>query len=825
MTSKRVLFSVAAFVVFCVISYIIVVEKLDKQNGPVRPYYPVENQDDVHVSPTPLPSTTDDVVDFEDFVEDPEDSNLIPEDVSNSTSGAAPGFKMVFYRSIGNDLPPRHAIGQCYNNVKFMLENEDEFPGVEKRWIVNKIVNKEQETLILNLLREHKQKFIHIPIDLAESRHRHMRYEGFVKKGENPDILHTAKFQRMTPKEKYEMVEAMYHDKIIYVMDVNGARNRMIQDAIENGKADWVLPFDGNCFMTQESYRAIVDGIRKYGKETKYFAVPMLRVRSNDQLFDGTLNISEAKEEHQLIFRKDAKERFNENMRYGRREKIEMLWRLQIHGVWDTWRQSAGPWEKKEWMFSTDAPIPETGVPIISWIARLYSGQANLEVAGQGDNRALRRSEGVFRLLEWVDLQAAEKFYGFNFSNLLAWDENILEEQREAWKNGDVEISGLITSLLSSANASLSQGPWSVTDKSTFAPSEDAHDYFTVAPYYWPNQSSDDGLPYEFVKDVRVPGTALCSEGSDEFDQCRLNNMIRNTTVLGLAYYFTGDETYILKAAENLQVWFLDPETRMNPHLRYAQVARGVNDNIGFSIGLQETRDFFYLLDIFRLAHRAGALSSDEMLQSKQWMREFLDFLLDSDQAQYEYIRPNNRGLFFDLQVASIAAFVGDWAEFLAHTERSKARMLQQFDYDGTMVNELAAADALNQEMLALQAWFQLARIASMAGVDLYNFKSKQMKSPYLLKAVQSRVPQFNQSWSSPSGPWSHSQASKEVMKRMLPIYYAAKHAYGDLLADSVPDSEYSKIPSAFSVTGEFNPVFGIQLYWNLGTFRTTNHQ
>ena len=42
----------------------------------------------------------------------------------------------------------------------------------------------------------------------------------------------------------------------------------------------------------------------------------------------------------QLIFRRDAVERFNVDMRYGRRSKVEMLWRLGIPGPWDTWYAS-----------------------------------------------------------------------------------------------------------------------------------------------------------------------------------------------------------------------------------------------------------------------------------------------------------------------------------------------------------------------------------------------------------------------------------------------------------------------------------------------------
>ena len=45
-------------------------------------------------------------------------------------------FEFVLFRSIGNDLPPRHEVGQTYRNVKFILENEKDFPGLEKRWCV-----------------------------------------------------------------------------------------------------------------------------------------------------------------------------------------------------------------------------------------------------------------------------------------------------------------------------------------------------------------------------------------------------------------------------------------------------------------------------------------------------------------------------------------------------------------------------------------------------------------------------------------------------------------------------------------------------------------
>lgn len=155
-----------------------------------------------------------------------------------SKPGGASGSpsKYILYRAIGNDLPPRHALGQSYTNVKYILENEEPIPEVEKRWVVNRIVVKEEEDKILKLLDEHGQKYIHVPIVLEDYAQRNIRYEGF---GEE-DIIHSKYFRESEQKQQIEIVDAMLHDKNLYVMHNNGARNIMLEDGIKNG-AEWIM--------------------------------------------------------------------------------------------------------------------------------------------------------------------------------------------------------------------------------------------------------------------------------------------------------------------------------------------------------------------------------------------------------------------------------------------------------------------------------------------------------------------------------------------------------------------------------------------------------
>lgn len=47
---------------------------------------------------------------------------------------------------------------------------------------------------------------------------------------------------------------------------------------------------------------------------------------------------------------------------------------------------------------------------------------------------------------------------------------------------------------------------------------------------------------------------------------------------MALLYWYTGEEKYAEHAARLARVFFLDPATRMNPHLTYAQTVPGLED-------------------------------------------------------------------------------------------------------------------------------------------------------------------------------------------------------------------------------------------------------
>ena len=140
-----------------------------------------------------------------------------------------------------------------------------------------------------------------------------------------------------------------------------------------------------------------------------------------------------------------------------------------------------------------------------------------------------------------------------------------LVETRKRLHANDASPLPALNKLKRDADDALNGGTFSVVHKELAPPSGDKHDYMSIAPYWWPNPNTPNGLPY-----VRRDGEVNL-ERDQTSDRRRLDDLVRGVTTLALGYFFTGREDYAAHAARLMRAWFLDDATRMNPHLRYAQ--------------------------------------------------------------------------------------------------------------------------------------------------------------------------------------------------------------------------------------------------------------
>ncbi len=144
--------------------------------------------------------------------------------------------------------------------------------------------------------------------------------------------------------------------------------------------------------------------------------------------------------------------------------------------------------------------------------------------------------------------------------------ETLLRTQR-AGKGGHPRLSTAYRQLIRAADAALRNAPFSVMHKTTLPPSKD--DYLSIAPYWWPNTATPDGLPY-----IRRDGE-VNPERDVVGDRTPFIGMMAAVWSLSLAFWMTQQARYAVHAALLLRTWFLDPATRMTPHLTYAQIRRG----------------------------------------------------------------------------------------------------------------------------------------------------------------------------------------------------------------------------------------------------------
>jgi hypothetical protein len=117
--------------------------------------------------------------------------------------------------------------------------------------------------------------------------------------------------------------------------------------------------------------------------------------------------------------------------------------------------------------------------------------------------------------------------------------------------------------ILKAANAALLLEPVTITRFPARLSEGGLNGFYSNGDYWWPDPAKPDGLPY-----VQRDGES----NPNNFAQHRLavRDLRDAVAALGAAYKITGDDRYVAKAVAFLRVFFLDPKTRMNPHLKYA---------------------------------------------------------------------------------------------------------------------------------------------------------------------------------------------------------------------------------------------------------------
>jgi len=285
--------------------------------------------------------------------------------------------------------------------------------------------------------------------------------------------------------------------------------------------------------------------------------------------------------------------------------------------------------------------------------------------------------------------------------------------RKEAWTQDAVRR------LRAEAEKRLKEGPWSVTTErpKSLDLDLDVHDYYSQAPFWWPDPTNPTGA-YVHKDGQLNPDRFLANRNA-------LSAMCESVYTLGAAAFLLDDPRYARRAARDINTWFVNPKTRMNPNLEFAQVINGSSAARGE--GILEGRVFIHAIQGMEFLAHTGAWDSKDQAAVHRWFEEYLTWLTRSKKGQYEKKSGNNHASWWTAQTAAVASFVQNRAvENMTFAYYRERILPSQIHADGSAPREEAGTRSPFYSAFNLEAYATTCRIAQVNGEDLWNVEGKK---------------------------------------------------------------------------------------------------
>ena len=330
----------------------------------------------------------------------------------------------------------------------------------------------------------------------------------------------------------------------------------------------------------------------------------------------------------------------------------------------------------------------------------------------------------------FLNLQAAEK--------LLLMQEARLGQLKSAYEGREdsslpPEAKTMAIKSVKEADKRVGKPVITITENENLQASKDPHDYFSIGRYFWPDPSKSDGLPWINRDGETNPDAVKAS------DEKKLGEMIHAVEYLALAYYLTGEEKYGAEAARFLRGFFLDAETKMNPHLDYGQSVPGKATGRGW--GLIDTRGFMVLPDVLKLLERCPAWTAKDREGMKAWWTAYGNWMQTSKIGLQEKSAPNNHGAAYDVQLSAVLVMAEKENEAKKVLGESLANRLDaHITPEGKQPRELARTKSWSYSCFNLKNICKGGVMAQSLGVGFWDHQGPEGRGS-LKKAMLFLVP------------------------------------------------------------------------------------
>lgn len=608
------------------------------------------------------------------------------------------------YRILGNEVPGRHKQGQTLQNLQYMLEHEPELEGWRKRFVLNRMLNQTMERQAMDMLEGRGLEYLRIEFIKEEYR----RITLDTNCLPHPEYLLSDEFNRLKESRQARLMFAIYRLKNIYVYNNNGARNAALREGKSLG--NWTLPWDGNCFLEKQEWMDVSEAMGS--SNMHYLTVPMRRLVElpHDSPANADCHMAE---EPQIAFHCTSNLTFDEEFYYGHLSKVELLKRLGASRTW-TWREDMGfglrcPKSDPSTWKDADSRVDVT----VGSVARLPSGYDALE---QGPNtpssRNKARVQGSIDFLFALDLDLQQQ----TMNDTIFYNLGVLKAERSLYRQGtNPHLQALVNSLIKDGESIL--GRRAIDTRTELGPAmKESGPCFGSHNLPTSLHSKDNQAVAPPLKRTVIDAQEC---GHTPAQATTFHRAASDVTVCALASFFSGNNMFAQHAVEQLSSLFLDEQAPLLPNLTM--------DSSSSTKARWELRDIVsvhHLLDAVRLLGSSGFLEHVHIERLERWLDDLHQWLTGTALGKEALQAIGHNGIFYDLVVASVAAYKDEQFVLIKTLARAQSRISNRFS-QGILDLEHGQFYTAEDMVYDCEGWVSMAYLSGRLGNPLWCYRDR----------------------------------------------------------------------------------------------------